>query len=829
MDVQVDVKSRTITGNLKLTFVNRTNGALEAVPLVVYANVFRQRDSDLDDVSYPLRFPRGFSPGGLAFDEARFEGQAMHVDYAPLNGHPGALAVLRLPKGRSISPGQTAVLALRFTTTVPKRFGPFSASQKAVIALGGWYPILPAMSEEGFVSHDVRGRARVRCTVRATRPGLLVLGSRAASVGVGEELTLDRTQSSALLLYYRPEYYLTAARVAGKQSTYVVARKDFAPARQWAAEVAAVVTAALPPAGSDKRPGAFLVLEAPLREVMAMPFPGGILVSDFSFSVVPMENLLKQQKDDLAAAVFAASLLSGQEIGLFDALMAINLFQFARWFKGHSDPTFLQRVFRKAEHIGVLDKVATDPQVNFRSSMFFTPELPVEVQRSFELFASPQPSPRTAAWLLFRGMGIERVEKALAEALAAGQSVRTMLGRLATPEEKALLETAASPMAADIELHEVKRTADGWSVRICKHGLTDSVPLDLFVAGGKKAEVKTFVCEGTCCDVALADGPRRPRLQLDPHGLFLQKSPNRRQDPRRNDRNFADLKWIVSRFFLHMGGEDAIPTTGFDLILQPRYNLKNWWYLAPALTPSRVTISSGWQHGFGRMVRPGFVAFTATLVFRVTIGLFDNQGTGLGPALILTHNTRQSMTNPFEGHQASAYVLPIFSSDFQEQGLRYGGSWTQMVGRSSDHVLALRVSLDSVFGWLPDWDRSQTGGINGMRVFGATQISKRHNVGASAEYRLMLVRNLNVPLARLTYFTGLQLAAFGDAATNSDRWSGLFHEESSYVDVGAGLRFHMNFLGTVPMVISLDLAYLLPILGARQSGFNGVVSFGQPF
>ena len=193
------------------------------------------------------------------------------------------------------------------------------------------------------------------------------------------------------------------------------------------------------------------------------------------------------------------------------------------------------------------------------------------------------------------------------------------------------------------------------------------------------------------------------------------------------------------------------------------------------------------------------------------------------------HFTRQSRMNPFTGNWSYLFAYPTIAPGFDKFGSRFGAMTSQLFGRSPDHILAVRVNGDTGVGWIPGWDVPATGGLEGLRALGSFQGSARHRVGGSMEYRFMPLRNLHAPLLRLGYITALQFAFFVDAATISDEIEALFAPEETLVDVGVGFRPHGDVFGVLPGIVSLDLAYLLPILGAAEGGINLVLSFYQPF
>jgi hypothetical protein len=228
-------------------------------------------------------------------------------------------------------------------------------------------------------------------------------------------------------------------------------------------------------------------------------------------------------------------------------------------------------------------------------------------------------------------------------------------------------------------------------------------------------------------------------------------------------------------------------------------------------------------------VRPTYLANSLSLGIRAAFPVDGSSGSLLGPVLSYLHYTRESRMNPYEGNWSYLFAYPIFSPDFAEAGSRFGAMTSQLFGRSPDHVLALRINGDTGVGWIPKWDVPATGGLEGLRALGSFAASARHRVGGSVEYRFMPVRNLHASVMRLGYITALQFAFFVDGAAISDDLGTLFDSSSTLVDVGVGFRPHADVFGVLPGIISIDVAYLLPILGAAQGGTNVVVSFYQPF
>ena len=822
LNVVVNAGTGTITGRLAVSLVNSSSSSISSVPVYLYANTFSQPDPDLVDANFALRFPSGFSAGAMNISKASVQGVEVAVE--PVEGD--LVVELHLPAELAVPPGGVLQVEISFVTKVPERFGAFSWIDGGLVLMGGWYPALFALGAGGFEPDRVGAPAKFDCSVSAKSAGLLVLGNRMYRVGAEKTVRSRFDWTGPLLLYFQPDFGISASLKNGQKVLKTVVRQRGEDRVEW---LKPVVDSVLPVLGAPENAGEpFLVLEGSLRETMAMPFPGGIVLSDLAFSVAPLVDLIAQHRANVQAAAFAGKLMKSCGISMFDALLALNLYQLLKWDKGEVDPLYFRRVLTKGEFLGALDKFGTDPQVHFKSSMFFMPELPAEMRRSFELLRLQIPSPHTAARIIFKILGAQRTGEALATAIERRTSVVRTALELANAQETAGIAASLSPGEVELKLEEVLRVDGRWRAMICKHGFPSELPLEMLVDSGSKTAVVTADCAGDCCGVDLGAASRAPKVKLDPYGVFQQKWTGS-DHPRRNDRSYTDLKWVVSRIHLTLNAGDSIPSASFELVLQPRFDLRHSGFIKPRLDPSKVALLGGWRYGFGKRVRPSFLAWSLSIGLRAIFGIDDDAGNNLGLALTLVHYNRQSTMNPFRGNWSYVYLYPIASFDFQHYGSRFGGLVSQVFGRSPDHVLAMRVRFDSGAGWLPDWDRAATGGVAGMRAFASTDISRRHALVGSLEYRWMMVRNLNFSLARLAYLTGIQLAFFVDAATADDHLLDLFGSGNSYIDTGLGIRGHLNILGTIPTLLGVELAYLLPVLGTPDDGFNVTVGFTQPF
>lgn len=112
------------------------------------------------------------------------------------------------------------------------------------------------------------------------------------------------------------------------------------------------------------------------------------------------------------------------------------------------------------------------------------------------------------------------------------------------------------------------------------------------------------------------------------------------------------------------------------------------------------------------------------------------------------------------------------------------------------------------------------GGRYLLRGFESGELVGRGRAYAVAEHRWTIIRDLDVNFLHLAWIREVQLAAFGGAGLLID---GLTESGTHFVaDAGGGLRFHFQYGGVQPGVLTLDLSAPLT-RASRDVLVNGVV------
>ena len=159
VDIQAtfDPVSRTVETDQTLTLQNRTGVTQRLAVLRTYANAFRSEDYSpaATDELHTLCYPDGFSEGGLTFRSAKLQlagGSEQGASYAYGDD---AHTLLRVTLPGDWLPGETLILRLRYTLTVPQaayRFG----ETDGIWALGNAFAI-PSPYVDGAYLDDAYG------------------------------------------------------------------------------------------------------------------------------------------------------------------------------------------------------------------------------------------------------------------------------------------------------------------------------------------------------------------------------------------------------------------------------------------------------------------------------------------------------------------------------------------------------------------------------------------------------------------------------------------------------------------------------------------------
>jgi hypothetical protein len=143
-----------VRGSVETVFTNTSTGSLREVVVMLFPNRFRVEDAGINDWNRPFVFPgEDFDPGGIEIGDVRAGGAIAAVSPLDGAGLPEDWG-LRLSLPAPLPPGDSISVGVDFSTTLPERFGPFGEYERGLTALGGWYPYIPALRQDGTWAFD---------------------------------------------------------------------------------------------------------------------------------------------------------------------------------------------------------------------------------------------------------------------------------------------------------------------------------------------------------------------------------------------------------------------------------------------------------------------------------------------------------------------------------------------------------------------------------------------------------------------------------------------------------------------------------------------------
>lgn len=308
VQASVEPAAPQIEGRAEIAFTNHSARTLEEAVFLLFANRFSVPDPDLNDFTRPLVYPdQVFDPGGTELLEVRDGGVPASAAPLPVAGLPAGTFV-SVPIA-PLAPGATRTLTLRFRTTVPRRFGTFGAVDEQLTAIGGWYPSLAPLGDDGAWTIDSAPPVADFDVTLAPSAGLdAILNGRLVPAGAP---LVHATVAAVhyLTLVAAPRFASAETEAGGIAIRYLHRPRAFGMRVSFGPPLTDIVLDTLrrivlqrPPAVPAPA-GALTVVAAPLRLVLTANGEGAVIVSDKLLEVQSAVRPFHEQQ--LAQAVYA--------------------------------------------------------------------------------------------------------------------------------------------------------------------------------------------------------------------------------------------------------------------------------------------------------------------------------------------------------------------------------------------------------------------------------------------------------------------------------------------------------------------------------------------
>ena len=867
LEVSVDAEARLVEGTLTETIDNPTDAPLGTVYFWSFPARLAVRQPVPEQAFY-WYYPRSFNPAAMSVGAVRSQGRTVTVkqlDHAAA-GKGTLIAVTLEPP---LPPGESVSIELGFVTRVPTRYGPFGCYRGTCTLGGGFYPMLAALDQRGFVLDAPPAASAARITVRVPRVSDVLVQGELCAVEAGGQVT--RTLAPAIattLVVGRPRLFVRTRQVGGVLiSLYSPDRNavevdrttktvDLAsgPIYKRGSRVDEMLDVAqgvvemlgelgLPP------PARVNLLDGALRAELAESLPGLTLISDEAFRIFPLGRFLKFHEFEIARAIFGTLLqdrivgrsLEGEaitDLAFTPELLASYLTDLYT-LRAYRKQEFAKQILGWASFIPAVDRVLYAPQVPFAQAYFDGTADPERQRDRLLEWNSIRPRGKFL-YVKLRELVGEGGLGEIVKQVYQGQPLRIAAEAVAQHSlESFFSQWLSGRIDVDYYLGKIvsKHLPSGrWrhTIEVLKRGKARPVePVTVQVrewSGHKTRGV--WDGKGDRGVVVIETTGRRLTVEIDPDGRLTELLDGVIDDLRLNNRDYKRWRFIWNNF----GGLLNFQTMTLDLSIDASawriHDLRQSFRFAIYRTQAtQVGLQLGYSRYFGPRTTAASLAGRfgiTTTVGRISpsfgrvLGGEATPGTTVSTSLGLSYDNRKYEWEPQRSFSVGASlggVLTILDTGrVLGQGTLSLG-WDQLVPLADGHGLAMALSGAITFGDLRiPRQMLGLGGAGGLRGYEIDELLGRARVFTRLEYRHVFVRDLSLNLFRLLYVRGIAGGLFAEAGLVSACDSYAVSPRAIGASVGYTLRVQADWFGVSQTVLQLDLG--VPVVRHDQSCFG---------
>ncbi len=895
--VAIDPRGRRLRGHVSITLENRSAGRIHRAYVWLYPNRLAHRPAGLGDVNYYWTYPHAFNPGSMRITAARAgEGGAPPVA-TTVRAEPHAVAgrgvlwSVALP--HPVAAGGRLVLELDYQARVPERYGPFGCIDGRCTLVGGFYPMLAAHGPGGWDLEGPPQRGRIDVDVELPRPGSVVIfdhwsGNRVRHASAGADdvpyatlfvahrwFETVRASGSVELRYLANHPPPPAEDARGKILPYT--KEDYT---RFALDTAQQAVALLEATKRGPAAGTHLTLiEAPLRQDLAMAQPGGVIISDRWYHIFPAKRFRKFHDRELVRAIadwhFARRIVragreSPRDVSVASDMIGAYLADLYT-LKTQKKAEFASDILQPVSFVPVVDQLLYAPQTMFASSYFGGVIDDEAIRERPERFNHTRPRGRLYYEKLRDLLSPERLSRAMEAMVRKGESYRVAAEEayggsldwffrqwsLPYPRVNYKLVGSKTRQRGDGRfVHEItvaKEVAPGDQVPV------EPVEVLVVLKNGVRHHLR-WNGAGMSKTLELVATARIDEVEVDPRGRLVEADLDRGdQHPLFDNRDQHPLRFVYRSFGLLLNVTDLSALLALDFTLSRRYDTENELRVT-AWRSSSVKAGAfvEYRRAFGPSLDPDTLMSRAAVhlsLQRLNPSFFTSAQEQQRGATTLTVGGELRSDDRvfyFEPLHARALamgadvtvtrrdILPLLRDD----DLLYSGvasiRYTNVFTPHPNHTLGINAAAHVALGDIRD--RTQligAGGIAGLRGYAPAELFTRLRLMVRLEYRHWFRHDLAWNLGHYNIVRGVGGALFFDVAAMSpcDGYD-VFDKKALFGSVGYGLRFPYDSFGTLPFLMRVDVSVpvvrrpgrmCLGQLPETQPPFMLYVSFEPPF
>jgi hypothetical protein len=853
-----------LTGEARLELTNTSQVTLDHIVLWCFPNALEAPPPLMDEIAEAWVYPNRPNPARMVLGPAR-DGQGRELPMARTSPTEARVSLLE-----PVPPGGQVALEVAFDVLVPERFGLFGHANGELLVDDGFFPRPPPLGPAGFLTDAPPGEIRYELRARWLGPAREVwaVANGALMRLRGGEPPRLVAQGSAprLTLVLLTDHRLSSLQAGQTRIAFIHRRPRVHEGRhppafrdlvQVDVHAESMATAGAGVLWLQRETGwtpprRVVLVEAGLRRDLAVSAPGMVLVSDRAFEVIEIESVRKFHRVALLRALYATLLaprLGPREpLDRRDQVLDLAALHLAeRWeIQSYGSQRDAAELLASGAFLSEVDEVLYAPQVPMQHIYFRVVDDTDPYRDRFSLYYHGHPNGRRLHEKLRDLAGWEKLVAVVDRLLEPhGPPLAQALGEHIPAADEAFLARWDGPYPdLNYRLGAITPGADLHGpfvdVEIHRQGATDIVePVTVGLVGAEPPVEATWHAPGPR-GVARLRPPRpdpAPTILVDPHGRLEESDLGSTVDPKLDNRNYQDWKFLLAALRFDVSSSDRKLNGRIITALQERYDLAHTLLLSAYEEPAATGASLAWQYGFGPKIRPNL----RRVAFSLQVRAEYLKPTAVDPHMFgavveagIGDTTYLSRTDPQSGHALGASVGAVLGTDGEL--LRLGGyahlRAAYLLPMAPGQILAGQLHLSTWFGEVGEGHRWAVGGPGLVRAYGARSAIGRHRILASLEWRHRMSRDLAVNVLQLGWLHTLSGVLFVDAALLADAYPDLFSEGAVYFDVGYGLRLHYHFAGVDPLMFGLDFAVPLhfgPHGWAKTFGLQVVLAVRQAF
>jgi len=788
----------------------------------------------LDERSARWIYPGEVSLGGIDQVSVTIDGAPTHWATEPVaSGRDagGSDLVVALPPG----PAREVVVRIRMRLRIPDRFGRMGRVHGELSLLSPWYPLLVGTDREDREAWAFEVPHHVEVTAAS---GEVLLAAAGALTHRAERATLD-VSAPFVSLFAADHVHERAFDVGGTTVRMLGGREEHRPPPEDAegidgvedvvaidrvSLVREVMTEVLSTARwlGLERPPELVLVTVRSRIELAGHAPGVILISDRLFEVFPLDVVREFHRRALRRAIFAelADALAGalepaSDRGWAADLRSVVLLEL--------DGLHRSSEARRPEDL--LSLFAFHPAVD---SLLYAPQITFE-QVYFGAIDESDPfrdDPVRARAIVSGGRRLLECARDALEDEPFGRLI-AMLAHVRRDARRAIDRVGASPLLpgwlayassrVNYRLGEItsEATENGYlhRIEVFRDGDPREEPVEIEVqdqAGHSVVVVWDGV--GSRSVVEVETSAPRGTVTIDPRHRLPQSAEVADGHPRADDATEQPFRPpILSAFSLSLLLSEANVIGLVDFAIRRRYDLEHTVSIRLSRSVARTGGRLRYVQGLGpkvhtnrrlgsvgggigvNYIEPGFggSALGGWALDLEVSGAVDSRsyindprsGYSLAGTLILTGTLREdgSLNLGARGAVRAGTIVPV--------GLL--NAFAFVVGGGFTAGPALNADLQSL------------GGGNGLRGFANDELLGTGALYGVIEHRITAISDLAINIMHLAWVREMQLAWWVGAGGVFETTEG--RDAVFALEAGAGVRFHYDYGGIQPGLLSLDV------------------------